>query len=400
MTLSMCSYLLASTVLLGQKPATVQEFPKITKDGERSITVDPKLDIVVPQVLAGGGWTTSLIFTNLGGQPADFKTYFVDYQGNQLFVPVSQLGGKNSSGVRVTLSAFGSGSVDLGSDKMDQLGSGWVLIFPSDSSRQLTVSGMAVLHHKSDAGMDIDITLPFSRVTETRIIVPFNTRNGDKTILTVVNPEAAPSAPDAVYQFTFRDEDGVVLTTQSGQLPAFNQATFSIGDFWPDLQERTGTVQVTTTGRWTATFALRVKASGSLATMLPLAIDSTVDSPVRPSTPPTTLPGVSSSCSALEGAVVFADDAKYLGKITANQFDSDSIGNPYGLYGSAYSTTSIFNQFGIYGSQFSSLSAFNPSAARPPIIFVGRTPEAFLTTNGSKTPRIDPSVVALCVGRR
>ena len=39
----------------------------------------------------------------------------------------------------------------------------------------------------------------------------------------------------------------------------------------------------------------------------------------------------------------------YLGKMSANRYDSRSTSNPYGDYGSQYSPTSINNQYSIWG---------------------------------------------------
>lgn len=66
---------------------------------------------------------------------------------------------------------------------------------------------------------------------------------------------------------------------------------------------------------------------------------------------------------------LYSNDGKtYLGKLTLNEYDSDSIWNKYGTYGSEYSTNSIWNKYGTYGSKYSSYSAFNPYATTPPII--------------------------------
>ncbi len=79
------------------------------------------------------------------------------------------------------------------------------------------------------------------------------------------------------------------------------------------------------------------------------------------------------------------DGVTYLGKLTTNTYDSDSIWNTYGKYGSQYQANSIWNTYGKYGSQYSATSAFNEYAVTPPKIvdskgyFVG-----YLTTNTYK----------------
>ncbi len=59
---------------------------------------------------------------------------------------------------------------------------------------------------------------------------------------------------------------------------------------------------------------------------------------------------------------------KYLGTLSNNPYDQDSVSNPYGRYGSPYSQDSINNPFGQYGSQFSNDSPNNPYATNPPAI--------------------------------
>jgi hypothetical protein len=57
---------------------------------------------------------------------------------------------------------------------------------------------------------------------------------------------------------------------------------------------------------------------------------------------------------------------KYLGDLNANQYDANSVNNPYGRYGSPYSPDSINNPYGRYGSRYSNESANNPYATHPP----------------------------------
>ena len=55
-------------------------------------------------------------------------------------------------------------------------------------------------------------------------------------------------------------------------------------------------------------------------------------------------------------------NGKYLGNLNANQFDPNSVANPYGRYGNPYSPDSINNPYGRYGNPFSPDSATNPYA--------------------------------------
>ncbi len=59
---------------------------------------------------------------------------------------------------------------------------------------------------------------------------------------------------------------------------------------------------------------------------------------------------------------------KYLGNLSTNRFDPNSVSNPYGEYGSKYSPDSINNPYGRYGSKYSNDSPNNPYATNPPAI--------------------------------
>ena len=59
---------------------------------------------------------------------------------------------------------------------------------------------------------------------------------------------------------------------------------------------------------------------------------------------------------------------KYLGNLSNNPYDQNSVSNPYGEYGSPYSQDSINNPVGEYGSPYSDKSINNPYATHPPII--------------------------------
>ncbi len=77
-----------------------------------------------------------------------------------------------------------------------------------------------------------------------------------------------------------------------------------------------------------------------------------------------------SSAVAYAGPPILVDPqtGKYLGNLSANPYDQNSVSNPYGQYGSPYSQDSINNPVGEYGSPYSDKSINNPYATDPPII--------------------------------
>ena len=63
---------------------------------------------------------------------------------------------------------------------------------------------------------------------------------------------------------------------------------------------------------------------------------------------------------------LYSPDGTYLGNLNNNQYDPNSVANPYGRYGSSHSPNSINNPYGRYGSPYSPYSARNPYATNPP----------------------------------
>lgn len=65
---------------------------------------------------------------------------------------------------------------------------------------------------------------------------------------------------------------------------------------------------------------------------------------------------------------IYSQDGKYLGTLSNNKFDPDSVSNQFGRYGSKFSPDSINNKFGTYGSPYSNQSVRNPYATQAPQI--------------------------------
>jgi hypothetical protein len=106
---------------------------------------------------------------------------------------------------------------------------------------------------------------------------------------------------------------------------------------------------------------------------------------------PTTTPSSPAVTSSKEFPKLYSSDGKvYLGTLTTNEFDAQSIYNQFGTYGSDFSSTSIWNDVGTYGSSVSSSSAFNDLASSPPIIVQNGKIIGYLTTNSLKANSISP----------
>lgn len=102
------------------------------------------------------------------------------------------------------------------------------------------------------------------------------------------------------------------------------------------------------------------------------------------------LPGVDlQQYDGLLGAKLFANDGQYLGTVSRDKHDSESISNQYGQYGGRYGTHSIFNQYGQYGSKYSVLSPFSRYSTTPPSVILDGQLVGQLSVNTLLQNRID-----------
>lgn len=80
----------------------------------------------------------------------------------------------------------------------------------------------------------------------------------------------------------------------------------------------------------------------------------------------------------------------YLGCLNCSSYDTNSIWNEYGTYGSRYNSKSIWNEYGTYGSEYNSLCPWNSYSTNSPVVvdkegnFYG-----YFTTNQYKSDRAE-----------
>lgn len=85
----------------------------------------------------------------------------------------------------------------------------------------------------------------------------------------------------------------------------------------------------------------------------------------------------------LMDAKLFSADGKFLGVITSDRYNSDSIFNQY-KHGSKHNDRSIWNTYSSYGDNYSEMSPFSKHAGKPPRIVKNRRVIAYLSINTQK----------------
>jgi hypothetical protein len=85
----------------------------------------------------------------------------------------------------------------------------------------------------------------------------------------------------------------------------------------------------------------------------------------------------------------------FLGCLSCSRFDSDSVLNKFGTYGSQYSSDSIWNRYGTYGGSYGTYSPCNRYSSNPPVV-VDRSGNfyGYLTINPYQRQRLTDRTVA------
>lgn len=94
---------------------------------------------------------------------------------------------------------------------------------------------------------------------------------------------------------------------------------------------------------------------------------------------------------------LWAANGQFLGVLSSNQYDPNSICNSNGIYGSSWSNTSIRSEYGMYNSEYGIYSPYNPYSVQPPaIVFQNQivlvvTRNRYAVTNGVQI--VDPDLL-------
>lgn len=96
-------------------------------------------------------------------------------------------------------------------------------------------------------------------------------------------------------------------------------------------------------------------------------------------------------------AQLWAADGQFLGVLSSNLYDPNSISNPHANYGGSHGIYSIRNLYGLYGSQYGVYSPYNNFCINPPVVFYQNQPVLMVTKNSyvisNGLPIIDPDLL-------
>jgi hypothetical protein len=198
-------------------------------------------DLVFPRIICGTGWSTTLVLVNAGASSVDFQLAFsaADGQPSKFAVTTQpDIGTLTTSGLQGTLGP--NSSLNLKLTANSPLQEGWGLL--SYSSGQGTIGGYAILRHSALGGaFSFETTVPLSNMQDFSLYVPFDNTLGFQTQLTIVNPASNLAAQVALI---YRNPQGQIMLIDSVNLGAGQQMTIALPNEYPDLANKSGTIDL------------------------------------------------------------------------------------------------------------------------------------------------------------
>lgn len=195
-------------------------------------------DQVFPHLAVGGGWRTTIVIVNLDLVATDFELRFYDQTGQPLSLtfrnpPEGQI--VTTTTVKSRLPARASFQYELVDSGPAR--NGWAIL--AYDSAQTRIGGYATFRQTVTGRPDFEALVPLSALDDHRFYMPFDNTQGVATAIAMANPD--PSRSNRVT-LQFLGVDGVPIRTESVLLLPNGQTAFLIGERFPQLAGRVGTV--------------------------------------------------------------------------------------------------------------------------------------------------------------
>ncbi len=214
-------------------------------------------DLMIPQIVDGAGWSTSILLVNTDAEAAPFTLKFWQPDGTPLPVTLEGAGSVSEfsdtipvGGIRVLKTAGPDWAV----------AQGWAEIIAARSIGGAEIFSQTSMNGNSEASVPIAPTLG------RRFLLPFDDTIGFYTGLALVNPGPAPST----VAVAIRDENGDSIVSGSVVLPAHGQKALMLREAFPDVHDHRGVAEFVSTDADLAAIGLRFNPGGTFTSFEPI----------------------------------------------------------------------------------------------------------------------------------
>jgi hypothetical protein len=217
--------------------------------------------------MAGNGWETTLVILNTAATPVVYNLILLKPDGTASAHAMrtdAAAASVTASGAHSVLMPMSTASVTL-IDEGVTLQEGWALL--SADGNQPSIRGYGVIRHRAPGGgFSFETTVPLSNMQDYMVYMPFDNTAGFRTQLTLLNPSVNLPARALL---TYRNPQGQVLLIDSVSLQPGQQMTLSLPDTYPDLANKTGTLNVETDIDIFSVVGLRFNDAFGVVTFIP-----------------------------------------------------------------------------------------------------------------------------------
>ncbi len=212
---------------------------------------------IIPQIVDGGGWQTTLVFTNTSSNSAQSSVTFYQETGGGATAPWVPLFVDTNTPQSITIPAGGTVLIHSAGTALTTT-IGWALI-QGDSS----VSAYAIYAQSVTGRPNQDATTP-ALTASSRVIAPYDNTGGFVTSLAIANA-AATSASISVGLQNTNDAGPVSPAPAAITLPPLGHMSFTMPQQFPATANQSGTAEFTAAAGSISLSALRFDPTGSFA---------------------------------------------------------------------------------------------------------------------------------------
>ncbi|MCC7154567.1 MAG: hypothetical protein IT161_08335 [Bryobacterales bacterium] len=211
-------------------------------------------DVVLPQVVDGANWQTTLIFVNLRSTPNKFSLWLFTDNGGDMFLDIPGIG--RTDAVSITLPPNMSVTIET-PGTAGSLNQGWAYLFSEESS--IEIGSLTVFRQRVAGRPDFEASVPSVSEFDNRFLLAYDNTKGFTTAMAIANSDTSPISVSA----TIRDEDDHILGNETFTIGKLSKLTFTLPSRWSSTSNRRGVVEFRATGYGASAVGLRFNPGGA-----------------------------------------------------------------------------------------------------------------------------------------
>jgi hypothetical protein len=235
-----------------RQAAIASQGQTFTVTQEESATLARDDGLLLPHIVNGGGWKTTVFLSNVSDASESFTLRFANPAGS----PWSVALGDGSAASAFSESLLPGQTIVYETNGFGVLQQGSAMLLPGafGSSR---ISGFAVF--RAAGAPELEAAVPLTDRQTRQVVMLYDNHSGFVSGVALANPRSTTLTVTA----KIRDEAGDLLTTQTISLPPRGHMAFQVPQRFPSTANRRGSILLITNDGAVSTLGLRFNPSGA-----------------------------------------------------------------------------------------------------------------------------------------